>query len=869
MATLGLFMSDIEGSTRLAASLGSEFPRVLEEHFSLITNAVSREAGSVVSTEGDSVFAVFPSARQAVAAAVAAQRAVGDHQWGPEAQLLVRIGVHAGEAVPGPHGYTGAEVHRTSRIASAAWGGQILASEAARLLVADQSGEASFEDLGRYTVRDFPEPIHLYQVVCPGLRHDFPPPRVATTEIPTNLPAPLTRFVGRGREIADLEALLESERLVTLTGPGGTGKTRLSIEAARLLKDRFSDGVWFVALDAVRQPELVMPTIAQTLGVPELPGRAVIDGLADRLNEKQTLLVLDNFEQVVDAAPEIGRLLERTAPLRVVVSSRQPLSVAAERVYPVPPLDVPADAGETASAVGRSTAIELFVERARAVRPAFSLTDDNASAVASICRRLDGLPLAIELAAARLNLLSPQQIAARLEHRFSLLAGTRRDLPARQRSLRAAIDWSHELLSEPERALFRRFSVFVGGADLDAVQAVVDPDMELAPDPLDLISALVDRSLTVATDDGDAMRMAMLETIREYAAERLYEAEEAPDLQARHARHYCAIAEAASTPMADARRNALFARLDRDIGNFRAAIRWSLEGGDIDVGLRLASGLGEFWHIRNHLSEGVALLRELVDASADQGPTSLRARALCVAGGLLSWQTDVVATRTLSEEGLAMAEAVGDPVAAAVAKSGIAWSAFFGNPTEAVQLFEDAAAAARAIPDDWLLMESMNGHAWVHLRLGHLEQADAAARETIALGERIGAEYMTTFSLLVRGVVEAARGDRGAAARWYAVALSRSYEAGAHTGIAVALDFLASAALEAGEVQRGAVLAVAAEKLRHESRTGPSMSSLGLEDPLARARAMLEPSDYERAIAEGTELSTEAAVAKAQEVASG
>ncbi len=413
-------MTDIEGSTLLVGRLGDAWPRLLDEHFALMRAAVDGHGGTWVSSEGDSVFAVFPSVRLAIAAAVQAQRDTAAHEWPGGARLMVRMGIHAGEAVLGGRDYTGIDIHRTARLSAAGHGGQILVSEAAWALAPDNPvAGVSYRDLGIHQLRDLPGPERIRQLIGPDLASDFQPLRTQSPNTQTNLPAAMTRFVGRKRELGEVSELLRTERLVTLTGPGGTGKTRLAIETARWLLRNYADGIWFVALDIVREPALVLPTIAATLSIPEQPGRSIADVLTERLAEKQSLLLLDNFEQVTEAASEIGRLLAAARELRILVSSREPLAIAGETIYMVPPLAVPAEPGKpTAAQLEGLEAVDLFVDRARSVRSDFRLTDANASAVAAICRRLDGLPLAIELAAARVGLLSPDQILSRLDHRL-------------------------------------------------------------------------------------------------------------------------------------------------------------------------------------------------------------------------------------------------------------------------------------------------------------------------------------------------------------------------------------------------------------------------------------------------------------------
>jgi predicted ATPase/class 3 adenylate cyclase len=867
--TVAFLMSDIEGSTRLIGVAGDAFPRLLDEHHGLMRGAITGHGGTVISTEGDSVFAVFPSAREAIAAATDAQLAIAAHAWPPGASVMVRIGIHAGEAVLRGTDYTGLEVHRTARIMAAASGGQVLISDAARALAEGTLPDGTaLRDLGPHRLRDMPAAQHLYQLVAPGLGVDFPPLRTLTITTATNLPSAVTRFIGRTRELDELRALLVSHRLVTLTGPGGSGKTRLSVETARTLMDRFGDGVWFVALDAVRDPELVIPTIATTLHVPEQPGRPVFEVLAERLADQRTLLVLDNLEQVVEAAGEIAMLIGSAESLTILASSREPLSVAGEQLYLVPPLAVPAALEHPRAAdIEDAGSIQLFVERARAARSDFSLTDENAPTIAAICRRLDGLPLAIELAAARINVLAADEILARLDQRLTLLASSRRDLPDRQRTLRGAIDWSHDLLPQPERVLFRRCSVFAGGMDLEAIERVVDPERELAAPVLDLTATLVDRSLLHSTRSGGAARLAMLETIREYAAERLLAGGDAADVEARHAAYYAAMGEAAANVMMDPRRDEVLDRFEREIGNLRATIAWSLRTGHTDVGLRMATGLYDFWHLRNHITEAVRALEELIASSIPHGDTILRARGLLVAGGLLTWLAEAQRSRALSEQGIAMAERLGDLPGVAIGKSSLGWSIFYSEPTLALDIFGEARAAARSVGDRTIEMESMMGQSWTHLLLGRSDVASALATEVIELGDRIGAPYITAFALVAHGILAAERGDMAFAVDRFGEALRRAHAAGAHVGTSMALDGFASIAIERGDVRRGARLAAAADRLRDEIGSQITFTELGREQPLARARRLMEPADLERAVGQGRELSADEAVALALEVA--
>ena len=863
--TVAFLMTDIEGSTQLVGRLADSWPAALNEHFAIIRAAVGANRGTWVSSEGDAVFAVCPSARQAIAAAIAAQREMAGHAWPGGVGLKMRVGIHAGEAVLGGRDYTGIDVHRTARMAAAGNGGQVLVSEAARLLAGDRPGEGiGYLDLGRYQLRDLPAAEHLYQVLAPGLEVAFPALRTKEAVTPTNLPTPLTRFVGRIREITEIGALLQSQRLVTLTGPGGTGKTRLAVEAARTLLSDYGDGVWFVALEVVREAALVTPTIATTLAVSEQPDRSISAVLAERLAGTRSLLVLDNFEQVVAAAPDISTLLGAIPSLTVLVSSREPLAIAGEWVYPVPPLSVPEEPGTpTADQLRGLDAVDLFVERATSVRPGFELTDSNAPVVAAICRRLDGLPLALELAAARANLFSAEQILARLDHRLTLLASSRRDLPERQRTLRGAIDWSHELLTEPERELFRRFSVFSGGADFEALAAVIDPAGELGADVLDLAGALVDRSLLRSTALGDQNRLAMLETIREYAAERLAGSAEERLLRNRHVAHFRRLAEAARDVPTDPRRNETLDRLELELPNFRAAVGWSLEGGDHASGFAIVMGLNAFWTIRSHLTEGRALLGALLAASRSEGVTTLRSEATGVASELSFQHGDFAAAIAQARDAMRMAGELDDPRLILRAHMRIGWATVATQPGAARDSFARAVDLARRANDGDVLRGSLNGLGLALLNLGDLDRALAATTEAFDLDERSGDSYSAAYAQLGIAQVLLGRGDAKAAMDELVGALRRFRDARADVGIAMAVDFVALIAIRGEQAERAARLAAFADQLRREAGGGVSSTVTNQGPPLVQARRLIGPTEYERAVAEGHAMDVDAAEAEA------
>jgi class 3 adenylate cyclase len=461
--TVTFLFSDIEGSTRLLQTLGDRYVAVLDEHAAILRRAVAGAGGVEVSTEGDSFFVAFASPQAAVRAAVATQRGLAAHDWPPGRPVRVRMGLHTGEGVLGGDNYVGLDVHRAARIAGAAHGGQVLVSDATRALVDHGLPDgASLRDLGEHRLKDIALPERLHDLVIEGLRADFPPPRTLDARR-DNLPVQLTSFVGRNEEIAEVRRLLGRTRLLTLSGPGGVGKTRLALQVAAELLAGFGDGAFFVDLSSVTDPALVPSVVAQVLGVPEVAGRPILEAVRDRLRNQELLLVVDNFEQVVEAAPLLEELLTAAPALKVLVTSRVVLSLRGEQEYVVPPLELPdPERLPDLPALGRVEAVRLFTERAQAVRPGFRLTEENAPAVAEICARLDGLPLAIELAATRTQVLSPEQLLARLQQRLALLTSGARTLPERQRTLRAAIAWSYDLLEAAERRLLARLSVFSG-----------------------------------------------------------------------------------------------------------------------------------------------------------------------------------------------------------------------------------------------------------------------------------------------------------------------------------------------------------------------------------------------------------------------
>ena len=658
-ATVTFLFSDIEGSTRLEQQVGTtRYGQIRERHREILRAAFERHEGREQGTEGDSFFVIFDSARAALAAAVAAQRDLYQEPW-PEGHVVrVRMGLHSGETESAGDSLVGLDINRASRIAGLAHGGQVLVSSSTRALVGTSlPSDATWLDLGEHRLRDIETPERLWQVSIEGLPAGFPPLRSVGAPV-GNLPTRLTSFVGRDQEVAELLALSAGGRLLTLTGPGGTGKTRLSLEIGARSADRYPDGVFFVPLEPITEAALVPATIAERLSLPDRGGRAPVDRLREYLRDRRLLIILDNFEQVIDAAPLVTELLAAAPGLGILATSREALRVYGEQEYPVPPLSVPDP--QVVHEIGLASqfgAVALFLERARAVMPGFGLDDDNLAAVVEICYRLDGLPLAIELAAARVKLLSPRAMLGRLEHRLSLLGGGSRDLPARQQTLRGAIGWSYDLLDTPERDLFACFSVFAGATTLESVEAVCST---AGVDVLDGLSSLVDKSLVRRRDASDGeTRYRMLETIREYAAERLEEAGRTAELRTRHMKSFRDLATTAGALGAGGERGAMD-RIEEDHNEYRAAIAWSIETREATTALAIAAGLWRFWQMRGYIAEGMERV-EAALALPGCDDEDVRLAALDAAGGLAYWSNDQARSRHWYTEALAVQRARGEP----------------------------------------------------------------------------------------------------------------------------------------------------------------------------------------------------------------
>ncbi len=807
--TVTFLFSDIEGSTRLLQSLGDRYPEVLETHQRLLRSAFAAGHGIVISTEGDSFFAVFPSAPEAVAAGVEAERALNAQSWPDGRAVRVRMGVHSGQAKLGGDNYVGLDVHRAARIAGAAHGGQLLVSDTTRRLMgaAVQDG-LRFQDLGEHRLRDLPEPVRLHQVVIEGLPSDFPPIRGSEPR-KGNLPALLTSFVGRERALREVEDLVPRSKLVTLLGPGGTGKTTLGLRAAADLQPRMADGAFLIRLAPISNPDLVIPTLIQALGIEDDSSRPPIELAVEHLAVREVLLVLDNFEQVLGAAERVGQLIERTDRVRVLATSREPLGLQGERQYPVAPMELPDVANlPPPDRLWRNEAVSLFVERASAVRPGFTLTDDNAAAIAEICVRLDGLPLAIELAAAQSKILSPHAILERLARRLPLLAGGSRDLPARQRTLQGAIAWSYDLLDEPQRRRFAGLSVFEGGFTLGAAEAVADEELG---DTFEGVASLVNKSLLRQMETtGQDPRFTMLGTIRDYAADQLASGGHAEEIDRRHAEHFLELAEQAEPELTGSRQARFLDALAADHDNLRTALDRAMARGWVDIALRLGAALWRFWQMRGHLREGSERLTRLLALPGVDGHPPAFARALGAAGSVAYWMGDLPAAEQAYERALALSREEGDPRAVAENLYNLAFpvnlKATSGHP--ALPLLREAESLFRQADDRGGRAKTL----WAMASMVEEDDAVALAMGLEALGifQELGDRFHEGWAL--RTVAGTARrlGRIDEARVRLAQGLQIFLDAGDISATVVFLDNFAELAAAAGDIERALRLAGAA-----------------------------------------------------------
>ena len=749
--TVVFFRTDVEGSMRHALALGPRWDELNEWQQKTIRNAVEEAGGTTVRTEGDSVFAVFPDAPRSIRAAIASQKALIGRTWPTETPVRVRIGLHAGEAHLAGDDYGGFDVNRAARIAAVGHGGQIILSGTVRSLVEDDLPDGvTVRDLGRHEIRDIPRPELLFQLDVPGLETEFPPLR---TTAPTtgNLPLRMTTFVGRERDVVEIGRLLDESRLVTIHGPGGIGKTSLATEVARSRLPSFADGVWFVALDSVTEPHLVMTEVTRTLGLYDGPDRPAVEGVARHFAERSALLILDNFEQVIGAASQIPPLLQQAPGLRLLVTSRAPLRVGGEQAYPVGPLR--SDGEESA-------ATQLFEDRARSVLPSWEPGDDE-PIVAEICHRLDGLPLGIELAAARVALLPPAVIRDRLVARLPLPGSGPRDLPERQQTLEATIAWSYELLPANRQRLLQELSVFDGGFDIEQVRRVASRGDD-GDGVLDALLELADQSLILRPagyrPGTGGLRFDMLETIRSFAMRKLAAGGTADDVRRRQAEAFAELAEGAAPRILGLPGVAVMDRLREDHANFATAVRWSIEQSDVRLAQRLTGSLWRYWQQGGFLREGRELCDAVVAMPGADEPSPGRLWSLAAAGGMAYWQADMVAAAQAYRLQLETAEQIGDRAGEADAAWNLAAAAWIQGSEGAESLVDRAQRLYETIGDQIGAARTEWGKSVVLAGEGRF---DEAMHVTLAARERYAALDDTYYLALTEGHLAFIYGLRG------------------------------------------------------------------------------------------------------------
>lgn len=745
--TVTFLLTDIEGSTRLWEGAPSLAGPAVERHVELIAEAVTSHGGTLVKSkgEGDSTFSVFASPTDAVAAALDAQRALRGEPWPDGAAIRVRAALSSGEAELRDGDYYGTSVNRCARLRAVAHGGQTLVSRSTYELVVDNLPDGTnLRSLGRHRLRDLSRPEDIWQLCHGDLDTEFPLLR-SLDAVPNNLPVQTTTFIGREREASDVEDQLGSTRLLTLTGSGGCGKTRLALEAATHVLDSFPDGVWWIDLARLSHPELVPKTVATALSIAEIPNQPIVETLERNLRDKHSLLLLDNCEHLIEACAELtDRLLHGTPSTAIIATSREPLGVTGEVSYRIPSLSLPPSRGPIES-LSQYEAVRLFIDRARRARPSFQATNETAPAIAEICHRLDGIPLAIELAAARSSALSPDQIAGGLSDVFRIVAGGARTALPRQRTIEASIDWSHELLDDAERVLFRRLGVFAGGFTLDAAEEVCGGD---DADVLDLLTSLVDKSLVQMEDDAQATRYRLLETIRHFAARKLEEAGELQALRRRHLDFFSALGERARPHLEGQGHTQWADHIARELDNIRAALDWGIDQPDGTKGLQLAGALWGFWVARSAAEGRARIQAALGHPRVDR---AARTQPLVTAMDLELTFGDPFKAAACGEEAAAISRELGDTQLLGRALMAAAWPKIFLDPGSARPLLEEGIERCRAVGDMRGLADALSGLGFLEVSTGFPSRGRPYMEEAVATARVCGLPVLWSRALLFLG----------------------------------------------------------------------------------------------------------------------
>jgi predicted ATPase/class 3 adenylate cyclase/DNA-binding CsgD family transcriptional regulator len=801
VGTVTLLLADVEGSTRLWEAEPETMTEAVARLDEVVAAVVSSHGGvrPVEQGEGDSFVVAFTRASEAVATALDLQRA-------DTAPIRLRIGIHTGEVqLRDEANYIGPAINRTARLRNIAHGGQAVLSQAAHDLVVDRLPEGAFlADLGVHRLRDLARPERVYQLCHPDLPTEFPPLR-SLDAYPHNLPVQLTSFVGRQAELEVLRALLADTRLLTLTGSGGSGKTRLALQVAAEVLPEFADGVWLVDLAPITGADAVASAVEHVMGLQDEPSRSTTETITHHIGTKSVLLVLDNCEHLITACATLADSLLRACPsLVILATSREPVDVAGEMAWRVPSLSLPDGDGPAETGLS-SEAVELFVDRARRARPEFRLTEANALAVEQICRRLDGIPLAIELAAARVRVLSAPQIASGLDDRFNLLTGGARTAVPRQQTLRASVDWSHALLTEPERTLFRRLAAFAGSFDFDAAQVIAADSSLAAHQVLDQLAMLVDKSLVVIEEREGELRYRLLETVRHYALEQLEGSGEEADARRRHRDHYLGVVDTARQRVVGPEQDQWLDVLALEFHNLRAAFEWSRNVGDTEAAVFLAVALEPLWWMRGYWGEGG---RWLDAALADPGELSPPLRALALASsGAIAGQSYDPKSVALAEEALALAHGLGDDGLLALVLRAAGTAFYVVDVRRAVTLFTEAIALARELDDKAVLAMTLQTLSATLLATGDPAAAIAAADEGLALASELQSPYLVRWIQVVRGRLLAMSDVVAARSLLHEVA-AEARAVGDRTALVMAQAMEAETAAMMGEAEIARPLAV-------------------------------------------------------------
>ena len=846
--TVTFLLSDIEGSTRLWSEFPEEMGSAVAETYAVLDRAIVRYDGvrPVEQGEGDSAVAAFSRASDAVAAALQAQRELHSCAWPEGMNLRVRIALHTAEAQLRDEGnYFGLALSRCARLRAIAYGGQTLLSRTTRDLVVDRVPEdVQLVDCGTHRLRDLGRPEHVFALVHPDLDTEVGGLR-SLDAFPNNLPEQLTSFVGRAEELRQLRDALADTRLLTLTGAGGAGKTRLALQLAAETLDRFPDGVWWVPLGALVDGQLVSSAVADALSVRPLPGRGSLEAVIDHLGRSQSLLLLDDCEHLIEAAAEVAETLLRGCPnLTVLTTSRAPLGVGGETDWRVPSLSLPREpAHERPEVLRESDAVRLFVERAMKVRPNFAIGAENAPAIVQICRALDGIPLAIELAAARVRVMSVEQIAIALGDRFRLLTGGARTALPRQHTLRASVDWSHDLLSPPERMLFRRLAVFVGGWTLDAAEQVCAGDPLDRYAILDLMSSLVEKSLVVVEERQSRVRYRLLETVRDYALERLTETGEADPIRDRHRDAYLELAERAEPELVTARQRAWLEELDPDAANLYAAIAWAAQTKPL-VALRLSAALIVWWRTRGRLSDGLAALARALEA-APENVSVERASALYGQGWLACYAMDVELAISSADQALQLAEQLNERriMARVLVVTGMVGS--FADPGKAITVLQRSCELAQETADAYAFADAAQILAMSHTVRDDFATANSVEVPAFEIAQELGAGELVAWHWIMEAMQSYTSGELKRCLAAAERAIAAAADAGEPVTEGLANGFAGYCEVKTGHA--GAALERLKSSRERSLAAGAALAFVGLDGGIALAQASLGHLDEARA----------------------